>query len=128
MKILLVEDSALLREIITDALSNSPLLSVEAYATTQSKAIELLTEVQFDMILVDIELAEGNGFEVIKYTQTVGYPFKKPIVVMFTNHANPYYRNLAKSLNIPYFFDKSMDFDLAVETIELEAEEFVTHN
>lgn len=128
MKILLVEDSALLREIITETLSTSPLLTVKAFAATQEKAIELLKDAQFDMILVDIELAEGNGFEVIKYTQTLGYPFKQPIVVMFTNHANPYYRNMAKSLNIQYFFDKSMDFDLAIDTIESEAEEFNTHH
>ena len=117
MKVLLVEDSALLRETITETLSSCKDLIIEAYAATESKAIELLTEVHFDMILVDIELADGNGFEVIKFTQTPGYPHPQPTVIMFTNHANAYYRALAKKLMIPYFFDKSMDFDLAIEAI-----------
>jgi hypothetical protein len=43
---------------------------------------------------------------------------------MLTNHANSQYRKLAKELGVNYFFDKSMDFDLAIETIELEAEKF----
>ena len=127
MKILLVEDSALLREIITESLEDSPYLTIEAYAATQSRAIELLSQTSFDMILVDIELAEGNGFEVIKFTQTPSYLHTRPVVVMFTNHANPYYRNLAKSLQIPYFYDKSMDFDLAIETIEQTAERFANN-
>ena len=129
MKVLLVEDSALLRETITETLSSCKDLNIEAYAATESKEIELLTEVQFDMILVDIELAQGNGFEVIKFTQTPDYPHAQPMVIMLTNHANSYYRALAKKLTIPYFFDKSMDFDLAIETIESEAERFChTHH
>lgn len=124
MKVLLVEDSALLRETITETLSSCKDLVIEAFAATETKAIELLTEVHFDMILVDIELAVGNGFEVIKFTQTPGYPHPTPIVMMLTNHANTYYRALAKKLQIPYFFDKSMDFDLAIETIEFEAGQF----
>ena len=43
---------------------------------------------------------------------------------MLTNHANAQYRRLAKDLGVKYFFDKSMDFDLAIETIELEANRF----
>ena len=29
---------------------------------------------------------------------------------------------MAKNLGVHYFFDKSMDFDLAIQAIELEAE------
>ena len=43
---------------------------------------------------------------------------------ILTNHANSHYRSMAKDLGVHYFFDKSMDFDLAIEAIELEAERF----
>ena len=124
MKMLLVEDSKLLRDILFDAISHVDNINVTASAATQKHAISLLDESQFDIVLLDIELAQGNGFEVIKHLQQDNYAFKKPILVMLTNHAHPHYRNLAKTLGVPYFFDKSMDFDLAIDAITLEANRF----
>ena len=124
MKVLLVEDSPLIRDTLITMLSQTQSLSIDAIAATEKKAIELLNRQQFDMLLVDIELAEGNGFEVIKHVINAQYGFMQPIFVMLTNHAHPQYRSLAKHLGVKYFFDKSMDFDLAIETIEQEANRF----
>jgi DNA-binding NarL/FixJ family response regulator len=124
MKVLLVEDSILIRNALIEILNSNGNLTVNGMAATQSSAINLLDEQQFDMLLVDIELATGNGFEVIRHTQKASYPFKPPVLIMLTNHANTQYRKLAKELSVHYFFDKSMDFDLAIETIEFEAEKF----
>lgn len=124
MKVLLVEDSVLIRNALIEILNSTTDLNINGIAGTQNSAIALLDEQQFDMLLIDIELAEGNGFEVIRHTQKANYPFKPPVLVMLTNHANSQYRKLAKELGVNYFFDKSMDFDLAIETIEFEAEKF----
>jgi DNA-binding NarL/FixJ family response regulator len=127
MKVLIVEDSALLREALMEILQGCPGLSFEGSASTQDEAISLLQEHPFDMLMVDIELVQGNGFEVIKATQLETYPFPKPLYVVLTNHAHSQYRELAKQLGVNYFFDKSMDFELAIETIEAEAKKFLTH-
>ena len=124
MKVLLVEDSTLLRGVLCETINNLKNLSVEGMATTQKKAISLLNEIQFDILLLDIELSEGNGFEVIKHIKKPNYPFKLPILMVLTNHANQHYRAMAKNLSVHYFFDKSMDFDFAIEAIEFEAELF----
>lgn len=121
MKILLVEDSKLLREAITEMLSSCENICVEDVASTQIEAIKLLNSKPYDLIVADIELAEGNGFEVVKHTLQTTFPFAVPTTVMLTNHANHYYRNLAKSLNIKYFFDKSMDFETAIQAIVSES-------
>ena len=124
MKMLLVEDSTLLREVLFETINNLKNLSVEGMAATQTKAIALINEMQYDILLLDIELSEGNGFEVIKHIKKPNYPFKPPIIMMLTNHANPHYRSMAADLGVHYFFDKSMDFDSAIQAIELEAERF----
>ena len=59
MKMLLVEDSTLLREVLCETIDNLNNLSVGGMAATQSKAIALLNEIQFDILLLDIELSEG---------------------------------------------------------------------
>jgi DNA-binding NarL/FixJ family response regulator len=126
MKVLLVEDSILIRNTLIEILNCDSNLTVNGIAATQNSAIALLDEQAFDMMLVDIELAQGNGFEVVRHTRSASYPFKPPVLVMLTNHANTEYRKLAKELGVHYFFDKSMDFDLAIETIGSEAQKFAS--
>lgn len=121
MQVLLVEDSPILRESIKEMLSGCENIFVEEFAETQQDAIDLLDKKQFDMMIVDIELAKGNGFEVVKHTQQPDYLYKAPTAVMLTNHDNAYYKQLAKNFGIQYFFDKSMQFEEAILTIENEA-------
>lgn len=126
MRVLLVEDSILLRDTIMDILGGAFGLQFDGLAATQSEAIDLIYKQPYDMLILDIELAEGNGFEVLKATQASDYPFPRPVYIIFTNHAYPQYRLLAKQLGVEHFFDKSMDFDVAMETIEDEARKFAT--
>lgn len=126
MNVLLIEDSALIRNVINESLEECTDIFISSFAETQFHAIELLKAEAFDMLLVDIELAQGNGFEVIKFAQSAEYPFSPPVIIMLTNNATPYYRLMAKQLGVNFFFDKSMDFDLAIETITNLAFEF-TH-
>lgn len=121
MRVLLVEDSKLIRDTLISMLSNTQHLMVKALANTKKSAIALLDREQFDMLLVDIELAEGNGFEVIKYVLAKPYAIKPPLIMILTNHAHPQYRKFAKHLGVKYFFDKSLDFNLVIKTIEQEA-------
>ncbi len=125
MQVLLIEDSALLREAIMEVLSHAK-LNFKHVATTQLDAIALLDKEAFDFIIVDIELAQGNGFEVIKHVMHPDYAFSPPIAMILTNHAHPHYRQRAKDLGVKYFFDKSMDFDSAIETVEEEAAKFTS--
>jgi len=123
MQVLLIEDSALLREAIMEVLSHAS-LNFKHVATTQADAIALLDKEEFDFMIVDIELAQGNGFEVIKHVMQPNYHFTPPTAMILTNHAHPHYRQRAKDLGVKYFFDKSMDFDSAIDTIEEEAAKF----
>lgn len=124
MRVLLVEDSKLIRNTLISVLSSTKNLVIKAFADTQKSAIALIDHERFDMLLVDIELADGNGFEVIKYALAQTSASKPPVIMMLTNHTHSQYRKFAKHLGVKYFFDKSLDFDLAIETIEHEAELF----
>ncbi|MDI1310377.1 MAG: response regulator [Methylotenera sp.] len=121
MKLLLVENSPLLRDAIKDMLSGYENISIENVASTKNEAITFLDEMQYDLIIADIELNEGNGFDVVKHTMQDFYAFKPPTVVMLTNHGNSYYKKLAQKLNIKYFYDKSLDFESAIQSIVHES-------
>lgn len=117
-KILLVEDSPILIDGITNMLATTDNAVVDDFATTQKAAISLLDDTEYDIMIVDIELASGNGFEVVKHAQSEAYLHKPPVFVMLTNNATNDYRRYAKRIGVDYFYDKSMEFDLAIEKIE----------
>lgn len=61
-KILLVEDDRLIIENLTEFLKGEG-FEVQ-YAEGQEKAMRLLEEQEFDLILLDVTLAQGNGYSV----------------------------------------------------------------
>lgn len=119
--LLLVEDSALIREVIVETLQDCEQLTIKGIATTSEEAIQLLNHQQYDMIILDIELAQGTGFDVVRHTRKQHYPFKCPNIVMLTNHDNGYYRSLAHNMGVEYFFDKSLQFNECIEVIQHHA-------
>lgn len=120
-KLLLVEDSALIRDVIIEMLHVCDQLDIKDIATTSEEAIHLLNTRQYDMIVLDIELGKGTGFDVVRHTRQQDYPFKAPDIVMLTNHGNSYYRNLAHTMGVEYFFDKSLQFDECMDIIQQRA-------
>lgn len=119
MRVLLVEDSKLLRDTIIESLSEYESILIEDFAISSDEAIGLLKSKKYDMLIADIELAKGNGFDVIKFNQQheSHLNLNPTIYVVLTNHANSYYRKTARELGVNYFFDKSMDFEEAIESI-----------
>ena len=124
MRVLLVEDSKILREAIKEMLKDCARVNIDDHATNKLEAISLLDTKEYDFMIADIELAEGNGFEVVKHTLSPDYKFKRPLTLMLTNHAHGYYKSIAKQLGVKYFYDKSMDFETAIQTIEEESKNF----
>lgn len=124
MKMLLVEDSTLLQEVLFETISKLKNVLITGTALSSQKATLLIDTNDFDILLLDIELVEGTGFDVIRHIKKFSYTFREPIIILLTNHTHPHYRTLAHTLGVNYFFDKSMDFDLVIEAIELEAYRF----
>lgn len=120
-RLLLVEDSALIRDVIVEMLQDCQQLDIQDVATTSDEAISLLNTHEYDMVVLDIELAKGTGFDVVRHTRQRNYPYKTPDIVMLTNHGNSYYRNLAQNMGVEYFFDKSLQFDECIDVIQQRA-------
>ena len=60
-----------------------------------------------DLVLLDINLPGKNGIEILKKVKQNGEGCK---VVMLTNHADEYYKQICSELGADYFLDKSNDF------------------
>ena len=66
LRILLVEDSPLLRGRLESMLSQYPAFKVTGLAAAEAEAVEKLDTVPYDAIVVDVELRPGSGISVIR--------------------------------------------------------------
>ena len=69
----------------------------------------MLAQDQPDFVLLDINLPGKNGIELLRLIKKNTATCK---VIMITNHADDYYRDLCYELGAMHFLDKSNDFAL----------------
>jgi len=108
-RVLLIEDSAVLTRRLVDLLSEPGRVEVAAQAATQSEAVMRLQEGPFDVLVVDIELAEGNGVAVIRHARQLYPPDAQPLIVVLTNYASDFVREHCFAAGADYFLDKMRD-------------------
>lgn len=65
-KVLVVDDSAFMRKIISDLIENDPDFQVTATASNGREAIEKVNELRPDLVTMDVEMPEMNGLEALK--------------------------------------------------------------
>src|SRR5450756_309216 len=111
-RILLIEDSVVLTRRLIDLLSEPGRVEVAAQATTQSEAVSRLQESAYDVLVVDIELAEGNGVAVIRHARQFYPPEAQPLIVVLTNYASDFVRDHCFAAGADYFLDKMRDIAL----------------
>ncbi|HEY6484645.1 MAG TPA: response regulator transcription factor [Steroidobacteraceae bacterium] len=111
-RVLLIEDSAVLTRRLVDLLSEPGRIEVAAQATTQSEALLRLQQGAYDVLVVDIELAEGNGVAVIRYARQAYPPEAQPLIVVLTNYASDFVRDHCFAAGADYFLDKMRDIAL----------------
>ncbi len=111
-RILLIEDSAVLTRRLVDLLSEPGRVAVAAQAATQSEALLRLQEALYDVLVVDIELAEGNGVAVIRQARQLYPPDGQPLIVVLTNYASDFVRDHCFAAGADYFLDKMRDIAL----------------
>ena len=108
-RILLIEDSEVLSRRLVDLLSDPGSISISAQAATQSEAISLLNERAFDVLVVDIELAEGNGVAVVRNARQLYPPEAQPLIIVLTNYASDFVREHCFAAGADFFLDKMRD-------------------
>jgi DNA-binding NarL/FixJ family response regulator len=115
--VLIVDDSILILERMIPLLEEVSNIQFVVHAGNYSEAIELLKGLTPDMVLLDINLPDKSGIELLR---KIKEDYKKTKVFMITNQANDYYKNICKKLGADHFFDKSTDFNLIPELISAE--------
>lgn len=110
VRVLLVEDSALLARELRAALRESGNIEVTGVAANEVEACHVLRvcPMAFDVLIVDVFLASGSGLGVLRTNQALGRPLK---AFVLSNFATLGVRKECVALGAERIFDKSRQFE-----------------
>jgi CheY-like chemotaxis protein len=111
LTILLVEDSLRLQTRLTELLTIPGLMRVAATAETESAAGALVDANNFDALVVDVELRQGNGINVVRQARLRWVAPPVPLIIILTNHSLPAIRERCLQAGADHFLDKMRQFD-----------------
>lgn len=112
--ILIIDSSLLIINRLISLLKEKIPVTVIYSATDTKQAVYQLQQFKMDIVILDIQLAGKNDFELMKFIKK-NYPGIK--VIILSNLVSKYYQRLYKSLGAFMFMDKSKDFDMVPEVI-----------
>ncbi len=108
IKVLVVDDAELITARISAMVRETESVSDVFVSAGYAAAIDVLAEKQPDIVLLDIHLPQKNGMELLSYIRK-NYPDIK--VIMVTNKASDYYREICAAAGAHHFVDKSKEFE-----------------
>jgi CheY-like chemotaxis protein len=111
LRILLVEDSAPLRVRLAELLTEPGVMRVTATAATEMDACSLIASQDFDALVVDVELRQGSGINVVRNARTRWVVPPLPLIIVLTNYALPTVKDRCLSAGADHFLDKMRQFD-----------------
>src|SRR6187399_872045 len=114
LRILLVEDSPLLRGRLENMLSQHAAFKVTGLAAAEAEAVEKLDTVPYDAIVVDVELRPGSGIGVIRQARARNKDPKDGghvWIIVLTNYDLPTVRERCMQAGADHFLDKMREID-----------------
>ena len=126
IKILIVDDHPLIAQSLTSIINESKIGEVAAIASTAKQCLDLVSTKHFDLVLLDINLPDGNGLDICK-SITEKYPQLKVLAITsFTEYT--IIRKMMENGASGYILKNSMPEEVieGIETV-IKGETFLCH-
>ena len=114
MKILVVDDSASVRDRLVEILSTLQGVEHVDTATRASEARHAIQSERPDLIVLDIHMPGGSGIQVLEALRADD---QRIMTIVLTNDPAPQWRAASLRAGADFFFDKSVEFQQAVDVV-----------
>lgn len=111
----IAEDSELLQEMLLASLRQIEEVSILGQALCGRKAVEGVRETRPDVLLLDLNMPEGDGFEVLR---SLSKEPETPLIVVMTFECHPLVQRQCRELGAHMFFDKGDDLQSLIEILQ----------
>lgn len=122
LKVLLVEDSALLREVLEEMFDELEGVELIGVAEGETEALRILAKSVADLAIVDLELSEGSGLGILRELNESPDRYGPPRAVVFSSYARESLRRRCKAYGAEAFFDKAAGVDELIDFVQAAAE------
>lgn len=119
MKLVIIEDSTPVRHSLKKLLAELEQIQIVGEAETLPAALELIENSKPEVIVLDLVLKDGSGFDVLKSVKSGAHP---PLVIILTNYVSLPFRRKAQQEGADFFFDKSTEFEKVIEVLQQQRE------
>jgi len=116
MKLVIVDDSKIVRERLIDLLAEVDGVEIVGQAEDAPQAWQIIGARRPDAATIDIRMQEGNGLDLLA---DVKEKFPSMIAIVLTNYASAENRKKSLDRGADYFFDKSHDVSKLVSVIKV---------
>ena len=113
LRVYLVEDSLIIFGLLRDLMESTG-AEVVGHSIGAAEAIDEIGKTAPDVVVVDIALTEGNGFEVLK---AMANRESRPVIYVLSNYETSPYRAQASLLGADGFFSKDKEMTALVESV-----------
>ncbi|MGC1388028.1 MAG: response regulator [Steroidobacteraceae bacterium] len=111
-RILLIEDSPLVQIRLKDLLESPGEYRVSAIVDSAPGARAVIEAEVFEVLIVDVQLKQGTGIEVVKYARSRYGKGQRPLIIVLTNYGMPTVEARCREAGADHFLDKIRQFDL----------------
>ena len=115
MKILIADDSELIRDSLANLISGIPAITIIGQAENTREAETYINRAAPEIVILDIRMPGGNGMGLLKKIKTQS---PHTVVIMFTDYPYQLYRERSMELGADYFFEKSTEFEKLINTLK----------
>jgi DNA-binding NarL/FixJ family response regulator len=121
MKVIIVDDSSLFVERLSDFLKDVPGVALVGRAGDAPEAVRCIQSLSPDAVILDLQMPGGSGLDVLRAIRA-DHPHVR--VLICTNYPYPQYRDECLSAGADYFLDKSAEFEKIPEILRQLVREF----
>ena len=115
INVFIADDSLIVREHLVTMLEELATIEIVGQAENVAEAINAISKLQPDAVILDILMPGGSGIEVLENIKQAG---AGPLVIILTNYPYPVYRQKCMQAGADFFLDKSSEFDQIPELFE----------
>jgi DNA-binding NarL/FixJ family response regulator len=108
MKVLIVDDSAIIRVRLAELLTEVEGIEIVAQSDNAYDAADLIRELEPDVAILDVRMPRRSGLDLIEDVKNSRQP---PKIIMLTNFPTPENREKCLNSGADYFFDKSSEIE-----------------
>lgn len=110
-RILLIEDSPPVQLRLKDLLESPGDHRVLAIVDSAADARAAIEAEVFDVLIVDVQLKQGTGIDVVKHARSRYGKGEEPLIIVLTNYGMPTVEARCREAGADYFLDKIRQFD-----------------